>query len=191
MGQINKIEKAVEILKNGGIIAYPTDTVCGLGANIFDDQAIEKIFKAKGRDFNKPLSVAMADFDTIKKIAYVSKEQEKILRKFLPGPYTFVLRKKKIVSDLITGKSGLVGIRMPDNKKALAIIKQAGFPIISTSANLSGKSEVVKTDEIKVKVDFILKGVCRHKKPSTIVDLVNKKILRLGAGKLKDDIFSG
>ncbi len=179
---MNQIEKAVEVLKKGGVIAYPTETVYGLGANIFDKKAVEKVYRLKGRDFKKPLSVAVADFQMLEKLVILSPREKKILKKLLPGPITVILPKKKIVPSWVTGGKNSVGIRFPRNEITQKIIKKAGFPITSTSANLSGKKEPSNYKEIKLKVDFIVKGKCQYKKPSTVFDLKKKKIIRLGAG---------
>jgi L-threonylcarbamoyladenylate synthase len=179
---MNQIEKAVEILKIGGIIAYPTETIYGIGANIFNEQAIRRVFEVKLRPFNKPLSIAISSFGMLEKLAYLSKEQRKIVNKLLPGPITVILLKKEIVSDLLTAGREFVGIRFPEDKIALEIINKAKFPITSTSANLSGEKEVIKAEEIEVKVDFIVRGECKYKKPSTVLDLVNMRILREGTG---------
>ncbi|MDI6883122.1 MAG: L-threonylcarbamoyladenylate synthase [Patescibacteria group bacterium] len=177
---MNQIEKAVKVLKKGGVIAFPTETVYGLGANIFDEKAVRKVFQLKGRDFKKPLSVAVSDFEMLQKLARVSEKQKKLLKKLLPGPVTVILPKKKLISSLITGGSKFVGIRFPKNKITLKIIKKAGFPITATSANLNGEKEVFRAKDIKLKVDFLVKGSCRYKIPSTVVDLVNKEIIRKG-----------
>ncbi len=175
---MNQIEKAVEILKKGGLIAYPTDTIYGLGVDIFNQTAVEKVFALKGRDFNKPLSIAVANFEMIERIAEISKNQRAILKQLLPGPITVLLKKKKEVSNLITANSELVGIRFPDNQWAIKIIKMAKFPITATSANLSGQRDVFRGQDIKLKVDFVVQGKCRYQKASTVVDLVNQKIIR-------------
>ncbi len=182
---MDQIKKAAAVLKQGGVIAYPTETVYGLGADIFNAKAVRKVFKLKGRNFKKPLSIAVADFKMLKKLVFLNKANEKILKKLLPGPYTVLLSKKKVVSNLLTAGSKLVGIRMPDHKIARAIIKKAGFPITATSANLSGQKEIIKYQNIKLAVDFTIRGQCRYKEPSTIIDLVNKKIIRMGTGLQK------
>jgi len=178
----NQIERAVEILERGGIIAYPTDTVFGIGCNIFDKQAVKRIFELKGRDFNKPLSIAVSDFKMLESLVFINKQEKKILEKILPGPFTIILPKKPIVSDLITARSEFVGIRIPKYKIVLELIEKVGFPIITTSANISGKKSPFNSKEVDLKVDFVVKGECEHKKPSTVIDLKNKKIIRQGVG---------
>jgi L-threonylcarbamoyladenylate synthase len=189
---MNQIKEAVKVLKKGGIIAYPTETVYGIGCNVFDDEAVKKIFAVKGRSFDKPLSVAVADFKTIEELAHLSEEDKKLIKKVLPGPVTFLFPKKEIISDSVTMGSKLVGVRFPKNRKTLKIIKKAGFPIITTSANLSGEKNPVNWKEIKLKVDFIVKGKCKYKKPSTIINMTNREIVRAGvsAEKYKKLIFS-
>jgi L-threonylcarbamoyladenylate synthase len=177
MGQI---KKAVRILKNGGVVAYPTETVYGLGADVFCEKAVKKVFALKGRDFKKPLSIAVSSFKMIEKAAKVTKDEMKVLKKLLPGPITFLLPKKDKISDLITAGSSLVGIRFPEHKTAFKIIKKFNSPITSTSANLSGETEIFKAEDINLPLDFVVRGECRHKKPSTVVDLKNKKIVRKG-----------
>jgi len=177
---MNQIEKAVEILKLGGVVAYPTETVYGIGANIFDDLALRRVFEIKRRPLNKPISVAVSSFEMLETIAWVSREERKIIRELLPGPVTVILPKKEIVSPLLTGGSEFLGIRFPESRIAREIIKKAGFPITSTSANFSGEKEISEAENINLDVDFVVKGKCKYKKPSTVVDLVRKKILREG-----------
>jgi len=186
----NQIKKAVQILKKGGIIAYPTDTVFGIGCNIFDKEAVRRIFELKGRDFNKPLSIAVFDFKMLESLVFITKEEQKILKKILPGPFTIILPKKPIVSSLITAKSEFVGIRIPEYKIVLELIKKASFPIITTSANVSGKKSPFNSKEVDLKVDFMVEGECEHKKPSTVIDLKNRKIIRQGAGKINHSLFN-
>ncbi|HIE41589.1 MAG TPA: threonylcarbamoyl-AMP synthase [Candidatus Aenigmarchaeota archaeon] len=178
---MNQIEKAVEILKIGGIVAYPTETVYGLGSDIFNEQAIRRVFEVKLRSLNKPLSIAISNFSMLERLAYLLKEQRKIIRKLLPGPITIILPKKDIVSDLITSNQEKVAIRFPENNIAQKLIEKTG-PITATSANFSGEKEVVKPEDITLNVDFIIYGECKYKQPSTILDLTNMRILREGAG---------
>ena len=178
---MNQIEKAAEILRLGGIIAYPTETVYGFGANIFNETAIRRLFEIKQRPLSKPISVAVANFNMLENIACVFEKDKEILKKLLPGPVTIILPKKEVISDLLTARRGLIGIRFPENKTAREIIEKAGFPITATSANFSGGEEVTEVRYVKQDVDYIVDGECKYKRPSTIVDLVNRKILREGA----------
>ncbi len=156
------VEKAVEIIKKGGVVVYPTDTVYGLGANALDEKAVRKVFEIKKRDFKKPISIIVRDIKMAKKVASFGKNTEKILKKILPGPVTVILYKKKILPDILTGGSNKVGLRIPDYNFTKKLMSQLDFPITTTSANLSGKP---------------IEG-----KASTVIDLTGSKpkILRAG-----------
>jgi len=182
--EINQLDKAVKILKQGGIIVYPTDTVYGVGCNVFDEKAVKKLLEIKNRGRN-PLSVAVSNIEMIEKVAFI-KERD-FIKKLLPGPFTFVLKKKPIVSDLITAGLDTVGVRIPDNKFVLEMIKKAGFPVIATSANKSGQESATSPEQVDLKVDFVVKGECKHKKPSTVFDLEKKIIIRQGAGRIPNN----
>jgi len=108
------IKKVVEVIKKGGVIVYPTDTVYGLGVNALDKEAVKRVFEIKGRDFKKPVSIIVRDVEMAKKVANFGREIEKILKKILPGPITVILYKKKILSDILTGGSKKIGLRIPD-----------------------------------------------------------------------------
>ncbi len=177
---MNQIEKAAEVLKLGGIIAYPTETVYGLGANIFNETAIRRLFEIKRRSLSKPISVGVADFKMLESIAYVFEKDKEILEKLLPGPVTIILPRKEVVSDLLTAGRDLIGIRFPENKTIREIIEKAGFPITATSANFSGEEDVTEAKYVEPDVDFVVDGECKYKRPSTVVDLINRKILREG-----------
>ncbi|MEA3453084.1 MAG: L-threonylcarbamoyladenylate synthase [Patescibacteria group bacterium] len=183
---MQEIEKAIEILKKGGIIAYPTDTLYGIGCNVFDLEAVQRVFELKNRDFSKPLSIAVSDFKMLDKIAFTTEEEKAILKKLLPGSFTIILLKKPIISDLITAGSRFVGIRIPEHEITLELIKKADFPIITTSANISGNEPPVSAKEVDLEVQFMLRGECKHKKPSTVIDLKNRKIIRQGVGKISN-----
>ncbi|MBD3282189.1 MAG: threonylcarbamoyl-AMP synthase, partial [Candidatus Portnoybacteria bacterium] len=167
---MSQIKKAVQILKQGGIIAYPTETVYGIGADIYNKQAIERIYKTKGRDFKKPLSVAVNSIEMIDQLADITEKDKKLIKEILPGPTTLLLPKKQTIPSTITQNSDLIGIRYPKNKKAIKIISKAKFPIASTSANKSGKKDIIRAKDIEAKVDFIVKGRCKYKQPSTIIN---------------------
>lgn len=177
------ISEAVKVLADGGVILYPTDTVYGLGANIFDNKAVKKVFEIKRRNLLKPLSILVRDVETISLVAKVSRDQKEILNNFLPGPYTFILNKRKIVPRAITGGSTHVGVRVPDNQLACSLSKI--FPITTTSANLSDE-EVLPTPEeileqLERDVDLVIDvGRLNSKKASSVIDLTtpNPRIIR-------------
>jgi L-threonylcarbamoyladenylate synthase len=182
-----KIEIARNIMKKGSIIVYPTDTVYGIGANIFDEKALLKVFSVKKRPKNKPLSICLSLVEDIEMVAHMDDETEKIIRKILPGPFTLILKKKNSVSSLLTAGSDRIGIRIPDSKVCTDLSRD--FPITSTSANISGydvpesPEEVLK--QLGSSVDMIVDaGICKHGIHSTVVDMTVKppKVLRKGAG---------
>ena len=175
------IKKASEIIRNNGIVIYPTETVYGIGANIFSNTALEKVFAIKKRDKDKPVSVAVSDFKMMEDLVYIGKNERLFIEKFLPGPVTVVLKKKDLVPDMLTSGSELVGIRFPAHETTIKLIQLAGVPITSTSANFSGEAPPRRVDEIRVSADYIIDGGECKGEPSTVVDLVNRKIIRKGA----------
>jgi len=189
--QIEKISKtASEILKSGGVVIYPTDTLYGIGANAFDDDAVAKIYKIKKQDRNKPISVIVKDIKMARKIACIDSRVEKMVSNIWPGPITVVLRKKDIISDILTGNSETVAIRISDNEFISALVKKIDFPITATSANISGEKNLLKSNEIVEKFKkakfmpdlFINTGDIKNPTASTIIDLTTgiPKILRVG-----------
>jgi len=174
------INKALNILNNGGVIAYPTDTTYGIGCDITDGTAVKRIFKIKGRDFQKPLSIACSSLEMVENYALTDKIIIGFLNQVFPGPVTLLLPKKAIVSDDITAGSDKVGVRIPDHAKTLELIRQLGHPIITTSANISGQADPVEANEVKLDVDYILPGDCSYKQPSTIIDMESRAIVRKG-----------
>ncbi len=183
--QRNLAGKAVSVLKKGGIVIYPTETLYGLGASIKNRKAVEKIYRIKGREKTKALSIACLKED-IEKYACVDGLAKFLIANFLPGPVTLVLKKKKTVPKWIT-KSSYVGIRVPENKTAQEIIKKLGCPITSTSANISGKKEPASAKKINKKIkdeaDLVIdEGETKYKGPSTVLQINGGiKILRHGA----------
>lgn len=128
------IQKAADILKAGGVIAYPTDTHYGIGCDIMNKKAIEKIYQIKQRDKKKPFSFICSDLKNISDYAKVSNYAYKTMRRLLPGPYTFILEGSKLVPKIMLTKRRSAGIRVPDNRICIALIKALGNPVISTSA---------------------------------------------------------
>lgn len=172
------IDEAVDVLADGGVVLYPTDTVYGLGANIFDNRAVRKIFEIKKRSFLKPLSILVSDKEAIGLVARVSNSQREIIDSYLPGPYTFILDKQKIVPRVITSGSSYVGVRVPDCDIARNLAKL--FPITTTSANISDKEVLANPceiiDQLGCDVDLVIDaGPIKSKRASVIIDLTQSK----------------
>ncbi|MGI0022725.1 MAG: L-threonylcarbamoyladenylate synthase, partial [Nitrososphaeraceae archaeon] len=134
------IARASKLINSGEIVAFPTETVYGLGANALDPSAISKIYQMKGRPSDNPLIVHIADMKTLRGLVIeISPRAMRIIKKFWPGPVTLVLKKSKIVPKVTTGGLDTIAVRMPRNRIALALIKKSGFPIAAPSANISGR----------------------------------------------------
>ena len=129
------VRHAVEVLEGGGVIVYPTDTIYGLGCDITRKAAIERIQRIKGRDAKKPMSFVCADLNDISRYARVSNFAYRILKRLLPGPYTFILPAAKETPRLLRSRQKTVGIRIPDHPVSAALVAALGRPILSTSAN--------------------------------------------------------
>ncbi|MCX6652063.1 MAG: L-threonylcarbamoyladenylate synthase [Methanomassiliicoccales archaeon] len=129
-------------LQAGHLVVYPTETLYGLGANPLDETAVKRVYMAKRRPFDMPLSIAVSDMEMLERIAIMDSTSRKLAERFMPGPITLILIKKPIIPDIVTSASDEVGIRMPDQPLALRIIKAFG-PITSTSANLHSKPDPV------------------------------------------------
>lgn len=185
---LKKIDEAAQIIINGGLVAFPTETVYGLGANAMDPEAIAKIFSAKGRPADNPLIVHIARASNIGELTPVlTPEIIRIIDNFWPGPLTIVLTKKASVPDITTGGLKTVAVRMPDDPIALELIKKAGCPIAAPSANISGRPSPTKgehvVEDMDGKIDAILLGDdCRIGIESTVLDLTGDipMILRPG-----------
>ena len=177
------IHEAINVLADGGIVLYPTDTVYGLGANIFDNKAVKRVFEIKQRSPLKPLSILVSDVDAIDLVAKVSVMQKEVINQYLPGPYTFILKKREIVPRVVTSGSSLVGVRVPDNEIACGLATI--FPITTTSANLSD-DEVLSNpkdilDQLDCEVDLVIDvGDLASNHASKVIDLSNSspKIIR-------------
>ncbi len=185
------IERAADILLTGGTVIFPTDTVYGLGANALDNNAVEKIYKIKGRDEKKPINVLIADYEDILKVAEIpSREEGKLMEKFWPGSLTIILKRKAGVADKAAAGGETIGIRMPKNELARNLIREVGFPIATTSANLSGDEAGTNLDniekEVLEQVDFVLEGEEDSSDvASTIVEFKDGKPVILREGEIK------
>ena len=188
--ETRKIEQIVSVLKEGGLIIYPTDTVYGLGCDIFNQKAIERIRQIKGiKGKQLDLSFICYDLSHISEYALVDTPTFKLMKKSLPGPYTFILKSSSKVPKILNVKKKTVGIRIPDNNIPREIVRALGHPIITTSIhdeNLIDHAtdpEVIY-DEFQSKVDIIVNGGYGDIDPSTIIDCTgdNPQILREGKG---------
>lgn len=187
------VEKAAQIIKDGGVVAFPTETVYGLGADASNEAAISKVFSIKGRPSNNPLIVHVANKQAAIKLLDLAGERLLInrfekLSKLWPGPISIVAPKADVISDLVTGGSKNIAVRVPDNEIALQLLLEAGTPIAAPSANLSGQLSPTKSEHVTKylgdKIDLVLDGGdCKVGLESTVVSIVgeNVAILRPGA----------
>lgn len=175
------IQKAVSVLMKDGLIVYPTDTLYGLGADALSEEAVLKVFEAKGREFHKPISIAVSDPDMISAVARVDEIAEAFISAFMPGPITLVLKARSILPPMLTAGSGNIGIRYPAQDIALEIISRFDSPITATSANLSGCPDPITVNDALVPHDYTVDVGALPGIPSTVVDLVNRDIIRPGA----------
>lgn len=182
------IEKAVKALQSGRLLIYPTDTAYGLGANALDENAVKKVYEVKGRDFSKPTHVVVRDWKMIEELTETNLLAKKLYDKFLPGPLTIILQKRKKVPDILTANLPTLGIRIPNNLITQSLSNSINFPFTTPSANKSGGVTPYSIDDVKkeldiAKVDLILDaGNLPEVTPSTIIDLTTTqpKILREG-----------
>ncbi|MBE5928140.1 MAG: threonylcarbamoyl-AMP synthase [Lachnospiraceae bacterium] len=189
------IKEAGEIIRAGGLVAFPTETVYGLGGNALDKNASARIYAAKGRPSDNPLIVHISDMDMLDELAKDIPEQAYALATlFWPGPLTIVLKKKDIIPDETTGGLDTVAIRMPDNDIALSFIKEAKVPIAAPSANLSGRPSTTTAlhvwDDLSGRIDMILDGgAVDIGVESTIVDLTDEEPVILRPGYVNEDML--
>lgn len=184
-----QVEQGVSILKQGGIVAFPTDTIYGLGACANLTQAVERVYRVKERPQNMALPLLLAHTSQISEVAdYVPPIAWLLAGNFLPGALTLVLFKSSSISDIITAGGITVAVRIPDHPVPVALVEGLGAPVVGTSANLSGKPGSLTAEEVYYqfddKIDLVIDGGrCRGGKESTIVDVTGKKpiILREGA----------
>ena len=189
----DKISEAAQCLKNGGTVVFPTETVYGLGANAFDDAAVDKIYKAKGRPSDNPLIIHIADTKSLDRLAaYVSDDCKRLMDKFWPGPLTIIFPKAQGVSEKVTAGLDTVAVRFPSNAAAQRLIKESGVFVAAPSANLSGSPSPTVcrhvVDDMNGRVDYIIDGEnCLIGLESTVIDMTGRVpvILRPGAVTLE------
>ena len=182
------IRRAAEIIREGGLIAFPTETVYGLGANGLDGAAAARIYEAKGRPSDNPMILHISSKDDLRKLTdEVTRDMEILMERFWPGPLTMVVKAKAIVPQVTTGGLDTVAVRMPGNETALRLIAEAAVPIAAPSANTSGKPSPTTgrhvLDDLNGKIDGVIMGeACKIGIESTVVDMTGKQpvILRPG-----------
>ena len=184
------ISQAVDVLRSGGVIIYPTDTVYGIGCSIFDTHAIERVYRIKGQEKSKPFSFICYDLSHISEYAKVSNPAFRLMKHLVPGPFTFLLpasKLKQLPRSIISSRK-TVGIRVPQNKISLSLIKELGHPILNASVTdydgaVISDPEVIK-ELYRNRVDLILDGGTSKAELSTILDLTEEQpvIVREGAG---------
>ncbi len=186
------INRAVKILKEGRLVAFPTETVYGLGCDALNEAAVRRVFEVKRRPLSKPLIVGVSEKEEVYEIAEVNREAEKLMKEFFPGPLTIVLKKKPVVPNVVTAGGDKVAVRMPDHEVPLKLTEKLGKPIVVPSANVTGKPSPMTyehvLEDLGDKIDAVIVGKCSVGIESTIVDLTVKpaRVLRLGAVRVKE-----
>ncbi|MDF1592192.1 MAG: L-threonylcarbamoyladenylate synthase [Desulfobacterales bacterium] len=182
------IRKVVEILHKGGIIAYPTDTFYGIGCDILNKKAIEKIYLLKSRSKNKPFSFICSDLTNISRYAKVSNYAYKTMKRLLPGPYTFILEGSRLVPKMMLTKRKTAGIRVPNNNICIALVEALENPIISTSATMPDGALFYDPslihDYFGSRLDAVIDGGPIPGNPSSVISLIDDRpeVIRKGAG---------
>lgn len=181
----------VKVIKEDGVVAFPTETVYGLGVRFDSEKALDKLMEAKNRDYSKAITLMVADKSQIEQYAYISSDAKKIIDAFMPGMITLVFKKKDSVNSIMTNGKETIGVRIPDSPYVLELLKQAG-PMLVTSANLSNHPNTTSTkevlDQLDGRVDIVVDGKTSDNIASTVID-VTKDIKILRVGKItKEDI---
>jgi tRNA threonylcarbamoyl adenosine modification protein (Sua5/YciO/YrdC/YwlC family) len=186
--QPRHIERCIAILEAGGLIAYPTDTYYGVGCDLFNKKAIERIYQLKQRPRTKPLSFICADLSDVSRYAQVSNSAFATMRRLTPGPYTFVLEATALVPKIVVTKQKTVGIRVPDSPIALALVKALGRPLVSTSASTPDGQVLIDPSDIQDLLghglELVIDGGYQLDEPSTVLDMTGGEpvVLRMGKG---------
>lgn len=183
------VQKAASILKGGGVIIYPTETLYGIGALARNEVAVEKIFQIKGRPEGKPIPILVKDKEMLSEVAELTEESHLLVDRFLPGPLTLVLREKEKLPNLITGGTGKLAARISKHSFVKSLFELIDEPITSTSANISGEENLFNISEIRKrfvgKVELIVdSGNLPPSKGSTVVDLTVKPSLIIREGDI-------
>ncbi len=188
--QLRLIRKVVDILRNGGIVAYPTDTVYGIGCDIMNKKAIARVYQLKQRPQSKPFSFICSGLTNISYYAKVSNYAYKTMRRLLPGPYTFILEGSRQVPKMMLTKRKTAGIRVPDHAICLALVTELGNPVISTSATKPDGSIMSHPslihDFFNSRLDVVIDGGPVSGQPSSVISLIDDipEVIRAGQGEV-------
>jgi len=180
------INRVSEVLDQGGLIAYPTDTFYGIGCDLYNKKGIQLIYKLKNRPLTKPFSIICDSLKEISRYAQVTNYAYKTMKRLLPGPYTFILEGTKLVPKIMLTKRKTVGIRVPDNKICLTLVRTFGRPIISTSAILDDPHSI--QEAYSSYLDIVIDGGALYPSPSSVISLIGDvpEVIREGKGDVKD-----
>jgi tRNA threonylcarbamoyl adenosine modification protein (Sua5/YciO/YrdC/YwlC family) len=186
------VERAVQVLSSGGLVAFPTDTYYGIGCDLFDKRAIERVYQLKQLPMSHELSFICGDLAEVARYAMVENVAYRVLRRKAPGPFTFILPATRLVPDLVLRRQKTVGVRVPDSPIALALVRALAHPIVSTSAATPGGEVLIDPRDIKDQLghglDLILDAGFRPNVPSSVVDLTGPepRVVRQGKGDCSD-----
>ena len=191
---LSELDKAFAALDSGGVVVFPTDTLYGLGADVFSLPALQRIFAIKGRPAELALPVLVAGLDQVESVALpMSNQAQELAERFWPGPLTLVMRRSPELPDLVTGGADTVAVRMPAHRIPLALARRLGRPITGTSANLSGQPDLLDLDSIENQLGNLVDYIIRSGPPpegtgSTVVDITRNetRLLREGAISLEE-----
>ena len=190
--QPRHVERAVTVLSEGGLVAFPTDTYYGIGCDLFDKRAIERIYQLKQLPHTHELSFICADLAEVSRYAIVENAAFRVLRRKTPGPFTFVLPATRLVPDLLLRRQKTVGIRLPESAIALEIVRRLEHPVISTSAATPGGEVLIDARDIRDQLghglELVLDGGYKPNEPSSVVDLTGPDpvVVRVGKGDVSD-----
>lgn len=183
----SEMSEIISAIQNGKVVAFPTETVYGLGVKFGNGEALDRLMEAKNRDYSKAITLMVANKQDIENYAYISEDAKKIISKFMPGMLTLVFKKKKCVDSMMTNGKETIGIRIPDSDFVLSLLKEAG-PMLVTSANLSNHPNTTSTEEVLQqldgRIDLIVDGKTEDSIASTVIDVSGKDIKILREGKI-------
>ena len=188
-----EVLEAARLLREGGVVAYPTDTLYGLGASLHHERALERVYEIKGRDPSKPLLLLIPEVDSLRSLVKeVSDSAVRLMDAFWPGPLTLVFEASDAVPEICLGGGKTIGIRLPDSSVAMALLREVNVPLTASSANRSGGPQPVSAQQVAEtigdQVDLIIDGgPCTDESPSTLVDVSGSHAVLLREGRIPNE----